>query len=514
MRSLQRVFSIRSRAGVLLALAMTSAHRSDSALSERPAATPARAVPKLVVLAWQESQPNEALSIGLGVEVTHRLQMSPDVIVREPSRRLFALDAHALKWIAGVDVNFILRVMVSGDDVRPRVKWELERVSDHARVAADSSANDWTAFVNQPGLIASRVLQHLGATMQPKVGDGSPRDPKAYVEFVRVLGGRELEENERETLLSRIAALESIVPRLATYAPAVAALGSDYLDLAGLAGGRVQDYERATQTLERAFELDPSYPPSRAKLASLYAKVGESERCVQLLTDGLTTHPHFAPFHETLGYVLRYAGLMERSMASYRRGQEIDASPSNLVSTQDQITKSLIYLGEYDAALASHRRMHGFRVLTGTATDEKQWFYQGVIQLYRGDKREAVTAFRAGAARLPNSIWTTFGHGYEAIAMHNSAALDSVLEKLEHADVVDGERHYRLVHFATFAGRIDRALDHLEISIRGGFFNAPYIVSDPWLTPLRSSPRYTQLVSVAQARHDAVRRSLATASGR
>ena len=56
----------------------------------------------------------------------------------------------------------------------------------------------------------------------------------------------------------------------------------------------------------------------------------------------------------TLGYVLRYAGLMEESMASYRRSQELDSTAGNLVSAQDQITKSLIYLGDYDAARDGH----------------------------------------------------------------------------------------------------------------------------------------------------------------
>ena len=91
-----------------------------------------------------------------------------------------------------------------------------------------------------------------------------------------------------------------------------------------------------------AFDLDSGYPPARAKLASLFAKLGRSEASVALLTTGLTTHPDYPAFHETLGYVLRYAGLMEASMDSYRRGQELDASLDNRVSTQDQITKSLI----------------------------------------------------------------------------------------------------------------------------------------------------------------------------
>ena len=333
-------------------------------------------------------------------------------------------------------------------------------------------------------------------------------DPAAYAEFLRLLAAPSEAGSEEAMLRRRVAALEGLQSRLESYAPAATALGTAYLDLAGLVGGRGPYYEKATHALAHAFELDPGYPPARAKLASLFAKLGRSEEAAELLVDGLVTYPDYPAFHETLGYVLRYAGLMEESMASYRRGQELDSSLNNLVSTQDQITKSLIYLGDYDAALGSHERMMSFLEELGRPPNEKQRFYEGVIHLYRGDPASAIRAFRAGAHLEPESVWTTFGRGYEAMALEDTARVEAVLEELESREVVDGERHYRLVHFAAFAGHPDRALDHLQKATDGGFFNSPYLESDPWLESLRSSPRFRDLVSAARARHDAVRRRL------
>ena len=88
------------------------------------------------------------------------------------------------------------------------------------------------------------------------------------------------------------------------------------LDLAGEVGGTGPYYERAGQALERAFELDPSYPPSRSKLASYLAKLGRSEESARLAWEGLRSHPGFTEYHERLGYVLRYAGHMDESMAA------------------------------------------------------------------------------------------------------------------------------------------------------------------------------------------------------
>ena len=131
-----------------------------------------------------------------------------------------------------------------------------------------------------------------------------------------------------------------------------------------------------------------------------------------------------------------------------------------------------------------------------------------MIHLYLGDRESAVRAFRAGARVEAESVWTTFGQAYEAMALENSAQVEATLEKLEHREVVDGERHYRLVHFATFAGQPDKALDHLRTAVEGGFFNAPYLERDPWLASLRPSSKFRELLDAAQARHEAVSQKL------
>ena len=186
----------------------------------------------------------------------------------------------------------------------------------------------------------------------------------------------------------------------------------------------------------------------------------------------------------------------------------MDSTLDNLISTQDQITKSLIYLGDYNAALRSHAQVKSFLEEVGRSPNEKQWFYEGVIHLYLGDQTSAVHAFGTGASLDPESVWTIFGRAYEGMALGDSSRVEVVLQELEHREVVDGERHYRLVHFATFAGHPDRALNHLQTASEGGFFNAPYLERDPWLASLRAFPRFKDLLGAAQARHDAVRGKL------
>jgi tetratricopeptide (TPR) repeat protein len=481
----------------------------------------AREPRKIVVQGANTGTLDAVTTAGLVREITHWLEYDPALIVRGPSRRL-----RPVTDPVGGDIDDVLWVEVDDGGEGAAIRWEVVE-ADAGRPPTFTEADPILgALPRLPGAVAAAVAAELGLAAvgsgdadghankhaaRHTAGDGvahTAADPSAYADFLRILGAPPTADDERDAIRARIDLLEELRPSLMEYAPAAYALGSAYLDLAGLVGGTGPWYGLAEAELVRAFELDPGDPPVRAKLASYFSKLGRSEEAVDLLVEGLGTHPWFPDFHQTLGYVLRYAGLMAPSMESYRRSQELDASPGNLISAQDQITKSLIYLGDYDAALDSHRRMLAFAEADGRDVDEKQWFYEGVIHLYRGDTEAAVNAFRTGARVDPTTVWTTFGRAYEAMALGDTVAVGVVLDELEKRDVVDGERHYRLVHFAAFLGDVDRAVDHLRQSTEGGFFNAPYLATDPWTEVLRGQPEVEAMIETARRRGQVIESKL------
>ena len=468
---------------------------ASSACGAAALATP----PAVVALAraGQDDSSTE-LASGLALEASHWLVNRDDVVVRmvdDPSTYSKASLAEVNDRLA---IDLLVWVDVRGTMAEPVVSYVLETSRGNAR-AAKALPQRGDDLAAMPRRIAEDVLSTLKL---PTTGAQLPAWPMpaapAYDTYVRALGRA---HTQAKTAAERVALFEKVSAGIETYPPAVTELGGAYLDLAGVSSGTAPYYDRSEQMLRRAVQLDTLYPPARQKLASYFAKRGRSEESLRLLLDGLVTHARSPGNHDQLGYVQRYAGLMEASMDSYRRAQELDRSLDNLVGTQDQITKSLIYLGKYREALASHERMESFVARLGRAPDEKEWFYRGVIHLYAGDRDQALDAFQRGAALDSASVWTTFGRAYAGIARGDRDAVAKVLEALEQHVVVDGERHYRLVHFASFLGQSERALHHLETSIRGGFFNAPYIASDPLTTWLRSDPGFAARLDEAQKRH-------------
>lgn len=472
---------------------------------------PTSSFPKVVILPHSDFSGDvlsQEISAGFAAEIGHWLSYAPNLVVRSGSALRHEVDERFAAVAAHLDVNYVVWLEVGQSHGGWKVSYELADVHGASLFSETVTVlkEDVPAL---PRGIAEAVLVALAVdTGDPSALMQKPMasDAESYLKLLRLLGRKGGGVNRRVDLLQHVEALEAIVRQLGGYPPGVMSLGSAYLDLAGFVGGTGPYYELAGQTLSRGFELDPTYPPARGKLASYFAKRGRSEQALTLLQQGISSHPAFPGFHEQLGYILRYAGCMDESIESYRRSQELDGSLEHLVSSQDQITKSLIYLGDYEGALASHRRVEEYLDRLGRSPNEKQFFYLGVIHLYSGSRERAVESFRRGAELDPESVWTMFGQAYEGVATGDRDRVAEILDRLEQRVVVDGERHYRLVHFAAFLKQPERAVEHLETAIKGGFFNAPYIASDPMTASLQSLPQFHELLKEAEERHGAFRK--------
>jgi tetratricopeptide (TPR) repeat protein len=249
--------------------------------------------------------------------------------------------------------------------------------------------------------------------------------------------------------------------------------------------------------------MNEELPQAFSYLSSLYAKTGKSEESADLLQNAMKIYPNIPSFYSGLGYIFRYAGLMEESIQFYKLSQRLDSSFLNLVSTQSQITKSLIYQKKYKTALASHERMMHYLKQVKQSADEKKLFYSGVIHLYSKRIDRAITLFDSAFDVDKSSVWTTFGQAYKEAALGNNESVLKIAKGLEERNIVDGERRYRLVHFYTLIGKKEDALRNLKKSIESGFFNFPYISNDPFLDNIRNTEEFKNLIAQAKRRHQA-----------
>ncbi|MBD3423712.1 MAG: hypothetical protein GF417_04650, partial [Candidatus Latescibacteria bacterium] len=331
-----------------------------------------------------------------------------------------------------------------------------------------------------PEIVARELVSEMRIKPDPAVKKISlsalTADPDAYRFYLEAVGSSPETAGE---WLQCIALLEKSVSIDSLFEPAWTFLGHACLEYSGLVGGEKGLYSDAEENLLRALELNKESPDAAYYLASLYAKTGRPESSLELFSKWSVKYPGYSSFFSGLGYINRYAGKMEESIEAYRKSQLLDSSLANLVSSQMQILKSQIYMGNYAGAAASFGEVCNNLDKLDKKPDEKQLFYAGVINMYMKDTLEAVQLFDSAMLVKPLSVWTKFGQAYKAALTGNMPDLETLSKELESRDIMDGERRYRMVHFYTFAGKKHEALEHLELSVGKGFFNYPYIISDP-----------------------------------
>ncbi len=340
------------------------------------------------------------------------------------------------------------------------------------------------------------LKQHPTVSRKPSTDVSTDSD--AYQLYLRAVSA---DPENAGDWIECIKLLEQSVKKDSMFEPAWTFLGHSYLEYSGMVGGEAGFYSRAEESLVRALKLKEESPDATYYLASLYAKTGKSESSFDLFSSGSMKYPGYSPFFSGLGYINRYAGKMEESIEAYRKSQNLDSSLTNLVSSQMQILKSQIYLGNYDAARFSFEEVCTNLNTLDHKPDEKQLFYAGVIHMYMKDTITAIQLFDSALAVDPESVWTRFGQAYKAALTGNGVELAYLINSLEARDIVDGERRYRMVHFYTMAGSYNQALNHLKASINAGFFNYPYIISDQLTERLREEDEFQVVADLAAKRH-------------
>jgi len=373
-------FSALSCSGAVLLVASAA-----TALSAQDPTADGRVAARIAVLPMETAGCDTAdsdLGLALAAEVSHWLLHVPDLVVRSTDAIPHHEPSNPGQLAEDLDVDHLVSGTLTRSNTSFTVEYWLRRWPEGAAVTSGTESVPENELPLLSLRIARRVVGALpvdGASTRRLSSRAEP-PPRisSYATFLKALASRPTTARQAE---ERIRGLETAV-QVTDYPPALTLLGRLYLDRAGEIGGRGPYYDLAEKMLERALALAPDSPSARHLLASLCAKRGRSERTATLIREGLATHPLYAGFHKTFGYVLRYAGLMDESVAAYRRAQKLDGGLENLVSTQGQVTKSLIYKGDYAGAFVSHRRMLEHLERIQRAPNEKQVFYEGMIHLY------------------------------------------------------------------------------------------------------------------------------------
>lgn len=150
-------------------------------------------------------------------------------------------------------------------------------------------------------------------------------------------------------------------------------------------------------------------------------------------------------------------------------------------------------LGELELYDDAYREIHQARGLNPDDAEADYWLAYLLLQEGRG--KHAAGALERALKKEPLNLTYQVALGHAYILMHEE---EKALEQLDGAIALgskDPTAHYNAACLMVRQGRNSEALDLLESAVRLGYANRVALLLDPDLGPLRSDPRFEQLLN-------------------
>ena len=292
-----------------------------------------------------------------------------------------------------------------------------------------------------------------------------------------------------------IAVLEHVVAVDPTYAPAWEQLGVRcYYDEAYSDGGEPM-FQRSNQALERAVELDPNRVLAARQLIGNRVERGELGKAYQAAQALVKRRPESAEAHFGMGYVYRYAGMLEQSTAECNTALALDPGNYSFRSC----AWAFMELGKTERAAD---------FVSLDAGSEWAAYVMPSILLRQGKIAEA----REAVKRMPTTPRYHRDLLESCLQLRPAADLDRMAQEAETSlpTQPDPETWYYQGSVFAFCGKKQAALHLLRSAVEQNYCAHENLLYDPLLAKLRTDPAFDKVLTAAGACQEAVRASAKT----
>jgi DNA-binding winged helix-turn-helix (wHTH) protein/TolB-like protein/tetratricopeptide (TPR) repeat protein len=452
---------------------------------------PSPPIQSLAVLPFKPlggAQRDEALELGMADTLITRLSRMPAVTVSPISavRRYSRLDDDPLAAGRQLGVDAVVDGSIQRRGPRMRVTVRLLRTSDGKPMWAsqlDETASDLFAVQD---LVAERVARAvvpaLSEPAEAQLARRTTTDLEAYELYLKGRYWANAEPARAEEFFQRA------VARDPNFATAWAAIADTWL-MRGRYGNSSprQQFDKARQAAMKAVALDPESAEGHAALAEVYADhdwdwkraEGEYRRALELNPSSDVAHGQFA-------YLLLFRRDFEGALEHARRATEIDPlSPLWAIGLGFILDSA----GRHEEAIRSLEET--LRVHPGLTP---ALLHLGMAYTNAGKPEMGVAKFQEALVPRPRSAQLLGLLAFaQARAGHRDAAL-SIVHDLEKRAGHEAVGSPNLALAWTALGNHDRAFYWLERGYADRLFLLRVVTVQPGFDPLRSDPRYADLM--------------------
>ncbi len=341
-------------------------------------------------------------------------------------------------------------------------------------------------------LVARQVVDNLKIEFASEKLDSIqaniPRNPLAYEYYLRSIAYPYDTDGHRMA----IGMLKQAIILDDQFAPAYLQLGNRIRRLAQYGLVETDPLPDTEQYYLKALSLNPELLDAMAHLSMLYTETNRIEQAIELAQSMYRLNPNNANTHFTLGYIYRYAGLLDEAISEMEKAVALD--PKNIKFRSLIGTYSAT--GQYQKALEMTYQYEPSPFTYG---------WQALMLNRMGQTEQAIELFDYLIANHPNSLWANVSTIHKSSINGQFEEGLKATEALVNTEVSDGETIYYTAAYYGLLGDKERCLQLLEKAVNSGYFNHLNIESNDYLNPVKSSPKFQQILDLAKSKHMAFR---------
>jgi TolB-like protein/Tfp pilus assembly protein PilF len=372
-------------------------------------------------------------------------------------------------------------VQREGNQVRISVQL-IDARSDRP-IWAHTYLRDASNILALQGEVAQTIAEEISTNVTPqeqaRLARQRPVDPIAQDLYLHGILLREAGDCR-----SAVVFFNQAIEKNPAYAQAHSALASCY-GLMGESGQMPyeQAFTRQKNEAIRAIQLDDSLSEAHAELANTDMTLGWDWTAAEAeFHRALELNPNSATTREKYAFYLVRTGHLPEALAEVQRSVDLDPVSGSTFHAEGFI---FYFSRQYDQALALTRTVQGLKI------NLSDWnFLTGDIYAEKGMNAEAIREF-IKSGNGPYSLGH-LGNAY-ARAGQLAPAMKTIAQLQQHVQN-DGVGRYEIALVYVGLGKKKEAFKWLDEAYQARDVGLLYLKVDPILDPLRSDPRFDDLV--------------------